>query len=215
MTRLVPLLRRSPKNSAAVFLVKPMVWTVVSGFIVPRGIPHDGGGFGLFDVGDFLATAFVGFIELLDAGAEKIVGVLVVTREQAGFRFFVGFQFPVRMDVGNIGEFFCVAADKYGPVAVQRIFFRTHQGDPCFGDSDFEAFQTFLKHWRLCDAVIFHPVADVALTFVTAGTEFLAEEDIADAVFFELPLQRRTTEPRQTAKGPGSDVGHNLDAVLL
>src|SRR5688572_18069618 len=72
--RFVPLFRSNPKNSAAVFLVKPMVWTVVSGFIIiPRFILHDGGSFGWrFDVVDLLSPPPVGLVESLDAGAEKV-----------------------------------------------------------------------------------------------------------------------------------------------
>jgi hypothetical protein len=54
---------------------------VISGFIVPRSIPHGGGGFGLFDISDFVAASFVRFIELLDAGPEKIAGILMVSGE--------------------------------------------------------------------------------------------------------------------------------------
>jgi len=169
----------------------------------------------LFDVGDFLAASFVGFIELLDSGPEKVVGILVVSREQSSFRLCVGLKVPIRMDMENIGEFLGVAANQDGPVTVQGIFLGAHQSDAAFADSHFETFQAFLKQRRLSNPVVIRPVADVAITFVAASTQFLAEEYVANAVFLEFLLQRWSAEPRQTAEWPGPNVGHDLDAVLL
>ena len=72
-----------------------------------------------------------------------------------------------------------------------------------------------VRRRRLCDTVVIRPVADVAITFVAASTQFLAEEDVANAVFLEFLFQRWSAEPLQTAEWPGPDVGHDLDAVLL
>lgn len=124
----------------------------------------------MFDVGDFLATSRVGLIELLDPGAEEIIGILVVSSKESRFRQFVWLKVSVGMDVRNFGEFPGVATDEYGPVAVKRILFGAHQGDAAFLDTHLEAFQPLLKQWCLSDPVIISAVADVALPFVASGT---------------------------------------------
>ena len=46
-----------------------------------------------------------------------------------------------------------------------------------------EESKTLLKQRRVGDTVVIRTVADVALAFVATRTQFLAKEDVADAVF--------------------------------